>query len=354
MTLNRRNLLAASGAAVTIPLASAVHTATAAASKIKIGQIGTGHAHARSVFASLRQVTDQYEIVGVVENNPQRRKSIGPQYQGVKVISEEQLLNTKGLQAVVVETEVKGLLPTAERCIKAGMHIHLDKPPGETVARYRTLLKNAAAKKREVQMGYIYRYNAAFQFLFQALKKGWLGHVFEVHATMSKKVSDASRKKLAKYKGGSMFEIGCHVIDMAVKVLGKPDKVHSFVRHTHPGKDALADNQLAVFEYPKATTSIRSSLIEYDGFRRRQFTVCGESGSVDIRPLGGTKFRLALERKHGKYKQGFQEVTLPRGPRGFVPDFQDLAKIIRAEKKTDFSKEHDLAVHEAVLNASGY
>ena len=40
------------------------------------------------------------EIVGIVENNPPRRKGLGDSYQGVKLISEEQLLNTKGVQAV--------------------------------------------------------------------------------------------------------------------------------------------------------------------------------------------------------------------------------------------------------------
>ena len=354
MTLNRRNFVA--GTAAALPLASAIkgNAAKGKKKKIKIGQIGTGHAHAGGVFASLLRVQDDYEVVGVVENNPQLRKKIGDKYQGVKVISEEQLLNTKGLQAVVVETEVYDLLPTAERCINAGMHIHLDKPPGETVDRYKKLLVNASRKKLDVQMGYIYRYSEPFQFLFKAVKEGWLGHIFEVHATMSKKVSDASRKKLAKYKGGSMFEIGCHVIDAAVKVLGKPKKITPFIRHTHPEKDGLADNQLAVFEYPKATASIRSSLIEFDGFRRRQFTVVGESGTIDIRPLGGQSFRMTLERPQGKYKKGYQNVTLPVTRRGFDPDFRDLAAIIRGEKKTDFSKEHDLAVHESVLIGSGY
>ena len=34
--------------------------------RIKIGQIGTGHAHARGVFAQLKQVTEDFELVGIV------------------------------------------------------------------------------------------------------------------------------------------------------------------------------------------------------------------------------------------------------------------------------------------------
>ena len=53
----------------------------------------------------------------------------------------EQLLNSSGLQAVLVETRVRDLLNTAEACIAAGKHIHLDKPAGESLPQYRRLVQ---------------------------------------------------------------------------------------------------------------------------------------------------------------------------------------------------------------------
>jgi predicted dehydrogenase len=82
-----------------------------------------------------------------------------------------------------------------------------------------------------------------------------------------------------------MFNLGCHLIDVLVIVLGKPEKVTAYVRRTRPQQDNLADNQLAVFEYPKATATVRSSVMEVDGGKRRQFVVCGDKGTVDIKPL---------------------------------------------------------------------
>ena len=151
-----------------------------------------------------------------------------------------------------------------------------------------------------------------------------------------------------------MFEIGCHVIDAMVRVLGKPNKTTAFARKTHPDQDQLVDNQLAVFDYPKAIASIRSSLVEYDGGQRRQFTVCGEFGTFDLRPLGGQSFRLALERPQGKYKKGYQDVTLPKSSGIFVSAFRDMAAILREEKENDYPPSHEIAVHEATLRACGY
>ena len=61
--------------------------------KIKIGQIGLAHPHARGKLAAIRSLAEVYELVGVVEPNVVRRKSV----RGVKFISEDELLNTKGL-----------------------------------------------------------------------------------------------------------------------------------------------------------------------------------------------------------------------------------------------------------------
>lgn len=72
-------------------------------------------------------------------------------------------------------------------------------------------------------MGYMFRYNPAVVLLRDFLKRGWLGDVFEVHTVMSKVVDPASRRELAKFPGGIMFELGCHIIDLVVGVLGKTD-----------------------------------------------------------------------------------------------------------------------------------
>jgi len=78
-------------------------------------------------------------------------------------------------------------------------------------------------------MGYMFRHNPAFQFCFQAVRKGWLDEVFELDGVISKTIDTEQRKKLSPYPG-SIFELGCHLIDAMVKVLGKPDRVTGFSR----------------------------------------------------------------------------------------------------------------------------
>ena len=323
--------------------------------KIKVGQIGTAHPHARGKIETLRKLSDLYEVVGIVEPDAKRRKAVENRsaYKGLKWMSEEQLLGTKGLKAVAVETSMRDLVPAAMRCVDAGMHVHLDKPPGESLSAFEKLLNEAARCKLTVQLGYMFRYNPAFKFCFRAVREGWLGEIFELHGVISKKISASSRKSWLEYTGGTMQNLGSHLIDALVTVLGKPQKITAYVRHTRPEQDNLKDNQLAVFEYPKATATIRSSVVEVEGGKRRQFVVCGDRGTIDIRPLEPPRLQLALDGPQGQYKKGYQEVKLPPMSGRYDGQLIEFARIIRGELEPDYTPSHDLAVHEAVLCACG-
>lgn len=321
--------------------------------KIKIGQIGVGHAHAAGKMAVYRKSAD-YEVVGVVEPDPELRAGAQASavYQDLKWLTEEELLNVPGLRAVAVETRVRHLLDAAQNCVAAGKHIHLDKPAGSSLAEFKRILDTAASKHLVVQMGYMYRYSPAVLLLREFLEKGWLGEPFEVHAVMSKVVDPGSRRRLAEYPGGMMFELGCHILDLAVGVLGRPDGVTPFVQHAAGTDDSLADNMLAVLSYPRALASIKSTAMEVEGFARRHFVVCGSEGTFHIQPLDAPSVRVAVAEPRGAYRSGYQEVVFGAYER-YVGDAADMASIIRGQKEPDFSYDHDYAVQEALLRACG-
>jgi predicted dehydrogenase len=320
--------------------------------RIKVGQIGVGHGHATKL--SVYRRSEDYEVVGIVEPDARLREAARSKeaFQDLPWMTREQLLNHRGLQAVLVETRVRDLLENAEASVAAGLHVHLDKPAGESLPRFRRILEAAAKKDRWVQMGYMYRYNPAVVRLREALRRGWLGEVFEAHAVMSKVVGPPERDALAGYRGGMMFELGCHLIDLLVGLLGAPEKITPYARHSSTRDDGLRDNMLAVFEYPRATATVRSSALEVNGFERRHLVVCGTEGTFHIQPLDDPSARVAFSAPRGPYRKGYQVLTFPRYTR-YVDDAADMARVIRGEKAPDFTAAHDLAVHEAVLRASG-
>ncbi|MBT6154569.1 MAG: Gfo/Idh/MocA family oxidoreductase [Planctomycetaceae bacterium] len=320
--------------------------------KVKYGQIGVGHAHASKM--SVYRESDDFEVVGVVEPDPALRAKAekSAAYKDLKWMTQEQLLNMPGLQVVGVETRVRDLLDTAETCVDAGLHVHIDKPAGESLPQFKRILDAAARKHLLVQMGYMYRYNPAVVMLRDFLQKGYLGEPFEVHTVMSKVIAAGTRQSLAEYRGGTIFELGCHIIDLVIGVLGKPELVTPYNQHASPLGDKLLDNMLAVFTYPRALATVKSSAMEVEGFARRHFVVCGSEGTFHIEPLDRPDVRFALSKPRSKYVKGYQDVKIGEYRR-YVGDAADMARIVRGEKQADFSYEHDLAVQTAVLQASG-
>jgi predicted dehydrogenase len=323
--------------------------------RLKVGQIGTGHSHAEGKMEALRRLKEVFDVVGISEPDlslleQNRNKSV---YSGLKWLTVDELLHTRGLQAVLVETDLPDLLAIAEQCIEAGLPIHLDKPAGKDLARFKNIMSVAGQKNLVVQLGYMFRYNPAFEFCLHAVHKGWLGEIFEIDGVISKTISSTDRLLLADTYHGSMMLLGCHLIDMVVAILGEPAKIHGFRRQTHPELDNLNDNELAILEYQQATATVRSALVEVEGWERRQFVVCGTKGTIEIKPLEPPRLRLALEFPVNQYIKGYQEVELPPVTERYDDLLAHFALMVQEKVKPRHSKEHDLAVQKAVLEAAG-
>ncbi len=202
---SRREFLQ-TAAACTLGAAAAAQSssllANALARKIKVGQIGLAHAHASKIEAYIK--SSDYDVIGVAEESAdlKRNAAMQPLFQGMPWLTRDQLLNWPKLEVVLVETDIDHLLEEARACIKAGKHIHLDKPAGHSLPEFEALLREAEERKLMVQMGYMYRYNPGFLLLQEFLQNGWLGEIFEVHAVMSKVVDPINRTKHGKYAGG--------------------------------------------------------------------------------------------------------------------------------------------------------
>ncbi len=80
-------------------------------------------------------------------------------------------------------------------------------------------------------MGYMFRNNPATQLCQKAVRKGWLGDIFQIHADMCHDYGGVTYQRyLSSYKGGIMFNLACHHIDIIVSMLGRPEKITPFMK----------------------------------------------------------------------------------------------------------------------------
>lgn len=342
-TINRRTFCSLAAAVSAAPLASAPR-------KIRVAVLGTGHAHALSKIRTLRGLPE-YEFAGICRPDADEPNQ-APVFQGVRWLSLEELLQNSSIELVDVESPVQHNLQYAQKCVSAGKFVHLDKAPGEDLPGLRALLAEAGRRKRVVQMGYQWRYHPAMQAAIEAARKGWLGQVYAMRATIDKPIPPDERRQLAAFRGGMLFELGCHLIDRAVALFGKPRKVTGFLRHDSPLQDGLADNTLAILEYDHAMAEIYVAAFQPHGDHYRCLEILGSNGKAMVQPFSPLRLMVDLKQAAGPYKAG-QQILEPSAPPGppFAPDFAEMARIIRDRAQPSYSPEHDLITQQALLEA---
>jgi predicted dehydrogenase len=299
-------------------------------------------------MAALQGLPQTWSVAGIVEPDPARRTGV---FAGIPSLTEIELLGRSDVRAVAIETAVEESCATATRCLRAGKHIHLDKPGALDHAEFRSMRQDAETRGLTVQMGYMLRYNPAFSLLFQAVREGWLGEITEIDAAMGKLAPPSLRSELGHLPGGGMFELACHLIDAVVTILGKPASVRAFSTPTQ--NDGVQDNQLAILTYRTATATIRCNHADPFGGPRRRFSIAGTLGAMEILPLESGAVTLSLTSSHGSYAKGSQKLQLSVPKDRYQAEFLDLAAVLRGEKPFVWNAAHDIAVHETVLRAAG-
>ncbi len=349
--VNRRSFLAAMAMA---SLAPSLAT-PAPSNRIRIGQIGTSHAHASGKMQAIRSLPNLYEVVGIAEpiQNRQHTPQNQPPYDDLRWMTEDALLSDKSIEALVIETTLQDSPRAARAAIHAGKHLHLDKPGAASHAEFTALRLEAQQRSLTLQMGYMLRYNPAFQLLFRAHREGWLGQITEIDASMGKLANATLRTELLHYPGQGMFELACHLVDAIVFLLGKPLAVHAFNQNTGLAHDQLNDNQMAVLEYSRTTVTIRCNHGDPFGSPHRRFQVVGTKGAMEIQPLESGQVTLHLTDEKENYKKGENRIRLTLPPGRYNGEFIDFARALQNHQPLAWSAEHDILTHATALRCAG-
>ena len=325
--------------------------------KIKIGQIGIGHNHGEAKMLAVRKFPELFDVVGYAEENEDWIEKRGDfkGYHGLKRLSVDEVIEKS--DAVLVESDVWDLTKYAKMCVDAGKHIHMDKPASGTLDEYKVLLDTAKAKNLVVQLGYMYRYNPAILKCLEHIKNGDLGEIYSINAEMSTYHAIDYKKWLTNFNGGIMYILGSHLVDLIVYILGEPDKITSFLKHTRLDDVDFADNNLAVLEYEKALARVFVSSVEVNGWGRRQLMVSGSKGTVNIVPIENncTMTYADLNISTMPYEDMKQNVNVKDIPKDCRYDdmMQDFYAYITGDKINPFTYEHELAVQKTLYKITG-
>lgn len=333
--------------------------------KIRIGHIGTLHDHGAPTITALRKMTDVFELVGYVPESEERFNEIKgwAAYKDVPAMTLDELFSA-GIDAAVIEGFEKDLIPMAQTCIDNGIHVHIDKPAGEDISAFEKLLNDAKEKKLIVQMGYMYRYNPAVIKALELVKGGKLGNVYSVEAQMNCLHPVEKQEWLGNFKGGMMFFLGCHLIDLIVQFQGKPEEIIPMNMSVGESGVTAENFGMAVLKYKNGASFAKSTAVEANGFYRRQLVICGTEGTVEIKPLErfisdphntylATNMNVCYNSDAADWGDRSQKADIPEYDR-YDAMLGEFAKCVRGEFENPYTYDYELQLHKMILKACGY
>jgi len=331
------------------------------AKKVRVVQWGMRHEHASGKFNSLKKLPDDYELVGIVDDLSSKTLAEVnglKLYDGVPRITPEQLFADKSINCVFVEVTNDDLPGVAWKCAKHGLAMHMDKPAGQNFAKYEALVKFCKARGIPLQMGYMFRVNPAIKFCQKIVKDGWLGEIINVEADMDHCYGSAGYPSyIASFKGGQMYNLGCHLVDFILPMMpGMPTGAH-FIKMPAPGDpENAATHCVSVLEWPRATVMLRTT--RKAACNSRLLRIQGTKGAVDLRPIerfDGKPTTLELRLAHDVpgYKKGTHIVNCGVQKDRYADQLKELADIVRGRIPNPDLYDHDIAVHRVTLMSCG-
>jgi predicted dehydrogenase len=334
--------------------------------KVKVIQIGMFHEHAIGKIEVLKTFTETFELIGYVDErdfcntpripNPNKEDY----YSDIRKMTLEEALNYPGLEAVTVEVPNNDLVPIALKCMERNLAMHMDKPAGPDLALFKRLLDGCKEKNLPFQMGYMFRGNPVFKFCLKAIKEKLIGEVCSIEADMNHCYGgELYQEYIAKFPGGLMYNLGCHLIDFIVSCLGRPDKVHSFLKSAPNYPDYYQNNCMAVLEYPHTLATISACSKDAGNTTGRSMKIVGTKGTIKFTPLErfdgkSIELELTLNEESGSFPKGVHILKFPPQVNRYSEQMLELVDMIRNKKSSSYTFEHDYIVHEVVLAASGY
>lgn len=330
--------------------------------KIKIAQIGTSqNSHGGCIWNCLKNRSDIFEIVGYAlpENEDKKFESQMPAFNGYKRLTVDEILNDPEIEAVAVETEEIYLTKYAIMAAKAGKHIHMEKPGGTNLADFEELISILKGKNLAFSTGYMYRFNPEIKKALAKVKNGELGKIYSVEAHMSCPHKVEVRNWLGNFPGGMLFFLGCHLIDLIYQIQGEPKEIIPLSCSTGADDVSAKDFGMVAFKYDNGVSFAKTCANEKGGFPRRQLVICGEKGTIEIKPLevcingcNGQQQYTVMNENHSTNWHDKWETEQSDIYDRYNDMMENFAELI-AGKENPYNYDYELNLYKLILKSCG-
>jgi scyllo-inositol 2-dehydrogenase (NADP+) len=266
--------------------------------------------------APLLSVHPGFKLKTVVERNKFEAKSIYPDIQVAQSFSD--LLNDDEIELIIVNTPDNTHAEFANKALKAGKHVVVEKPFTQQTSQGEALLNEARYRGKTLTVFQNRRWDGDFLTVQKIISQGVLGKVVEYEARFDRyrnSIQQGSWKESASSGSGTLYNLGSHLIDQALVLFGFPEGVYANIHKRRAGSE-IDDFFSVQLMYPDKSVTVKASYLAKQPGPR--FLIHGTHGSF---------IKFGLDPQEDALKNG----VLP-GTEGWGRESEELWGTLNFEK----------------------
>ncbi|KGO78017.1 Oxidoreductase, N-terminal [Penicillium italicum] len=251
-----------------------------------VGIVGYGFSAKIFHIPFLKEVPE-LKLYAVVQRTPKQDDDAEKDHPGVKSFrTAEEMVQDPAVDVVIITTAPDSHFALSKLALEAGKHVVCEKPFTPTTQEADDLV--AIAKKNNKQLAVFQnrRWDADFVTLSKLVKNGSLGRIseFETHFDRHRPEEPASDSHKWKNKvipgGSAIYDLGTHILDQTVHLLGLPARVTGFIGSSREANSSSYEDSFTVLlHYANGTLATAKATVVSPEEEQLRFWVRGDKGS---------------------------------------------------------------------------
>jgi predicted dehydrogenase len=277
------------------------------------------------------------ELRACYDVNDQAARGLSERYGARACATLEELLATRS-DVVIVATVHDQLAGLAERALKAGAHVLVEKPAGVSTAQIDRLIERQRASGRLVKVGFNHRFHPGIARAAEEVHGEHHGELMHLRARYGHGgrlgYEREWRAEPARSGGGELVDQGMHLLDLSHWLAG-PLELHSALLRTHFWDTPVEDNAALILGEAQSRTEpwamLHVSWTEWKNLFSLEIYCRTAKIQVDglVRSYGPQRLRI--------FKMGPQlgppeveEISYPDEDRSWEREWQSFSEAIEA------------------------
>jgi len=229
------------------------------------------------------------EVTAVVTSDPQRQEQARAELPSALILNraDDAWTRADDFDLAVVATANSAHVPQARAALESGLHVVVDKPLAGSAAQARELIDLACAHDRQLHVFQNRRWDSEILTARQVLDEGLIGtpHRLESRFERWRPVPKGGWREDGPPEDlpGLLYDLGAHLVDQALHLLGPVDQVTASVRAVRAGMSADDDTQVTLRHVSGAVSLLSvSAAAAFTGPRLR---LLGAAGGLQVESL---------------------------------------------------------------------